>query len=585
MAGGTIEPAHYKDVLLTLAAAGIVAPFLHRMKISPIFGYLGMGVLLGPYGLGRFAGSLPFLSSITIPNADSLAPVAEFGVVFLLFLIGLELSAERAWALRRYVFGLGLFQVALSGVVLGLVLFALGLGPTAALILGAALALSSTAIVVEVMAERKRLNSAAGRATFAVLLMQDFCVVPIMFMINVLGAQEGGGVAGGLALAFGQAVFILASITVVGRLALRPLFRFVAGTHSSEMFVATTLLVVVGTSVITAAAGLSLALGAFAAGLLLAETEFRRAIQTTIEPFKGLLLGLFFLTVGMGIDLSALAHRPLIIVGGVAGLILVKALITTGLALLLRLPSAAALETGLVLAAGGEFAFVIIGLATSLGVVPGQAADIALAVVSLTMVAIPGLARLASWGAPRLQPRQPAGPPMEPPPAEAEAQAIVIGFGRVGQLIGAMLEVHRISYIASDRDPRTVSSQRKAGKPVYFGDASRPDFLRSLGLDAAAALVVTTHSRQMDEIVRIARAARPDMTIVARARDARHATELYHLGASICVPETIEASLQLSEAALVGLGVPMGKAIASIHERRDVYRKELQSRYEPAEGR
>ncbi len=575
-----VEPGQYKDVLLVLAAAGIVAPLMHRLKISPVLGYLATGIAFGPYGLGRLAESLPFLSAITIRNTDDLAPIAELGVVFLLFLIGLELSPERAWALRRFVFGLGLAQVVVTTAAIGFGLTWIGLPGPAAFVIGAAVALSSTAMVVEVMAERKRLNSAAGRATFAVLLMQDLAVVPILFMVSILAANTSGSVVQGLFSALAQTLFVLGLIVVVGRLALRPLFRFVASTDTSEMFMATALLVVVGTSVVTATAGLSMALGAFAAGLLLAETEYRRAIQITIEPFKGLLLGLFFLTVGMTVDLATIARRPGDIVLGVVGLLTVKFLVTFAIARLMRLSMPVAVESGLVLAAGGEFAFVVIGMATTLKVVAPQTGDFTLAVVSLTMVAIPGLAWLAAQAAPKLARRAaPEGEAAEPPPDDARVSAVVVGYGRVGQLIGRMLDDHKIAYIASDRDANTVAVARKAGRPVYFGDASRPDFLDRLGLRHARALIVTTQSRQMDEIVAQARAVRPDLTIVARARDGRHATELYRLGATICVPETIEASLQLSEAALVGLGVPMGLAIAAIHERRDEFRKELQARY------
>ncbi len=575
-----VEPGQYKDVLLVLAAAGIVAPLMYRLKVSPVLGYLATGVAFGPYGLGRLVEALPFLSFITIRNTGDLAPIAELGVVFLLFLIGLELSPERAWALRRFVFGLGLAQVVLTTAAIAVVLNVLGLGGAAAFVVGAAVALSSTAMVVEVMAERKRLNTAAGRATFAVLLMQDLAVVPILFLVSIMAANTGGSVIQGLATALAQTLLVLGTIVVVGRLALRPLFRFVAATDTNEMFMATALLVVVGTSVVTASAGLSMALGAFAAGLLLAETEYRRAIQVTIEPFKGLLLGLFFLTVGMQVDLNTIARRPGDIALAVVALLVLKFLITFSIAKAMRLSLPVAVESALVLAAGGEFAFVVVGLAASLGVVSGPAGDFTLAVVSLTMVCIPALAWLGAQAAPRLAPRvAPDAEVAEPPPDDTRAAAIVVGYGRVGQLIGRMLADHRITYVASDRDANAVAQARKAGRPVYFGDASRPEFLDRLGLRHARALIVTTQSRQMDEIVARARASRPDLTIVARARDAKHATELYRLGATICVPETIEASLQLSEAALVGLGVPMGLAIAAIHERRDEFRKELQARY------
>ena len=341
---------------------------------------------------------------------------------------------------------------------------------------------------------------------------------------------------------------------------------------------AATLFVVVGTGVVAGVAGLSMALGAFVAGLLLAETEFRKAIETTIEPFKSLLLGVFFFTVGMGLDFRELAREPAWLLASVIGLIAIKASLIAGLARLFRIPLPAAIETGLLLGPGGEFAFVALGLATALGLLSAGVSSFMLAVTSLTMALIPLLAIAARRIAERLEKRKPLEPELAAaPPVGETGHAIVVGHGRVGQIVCAMLERHGRAFIATDNDPAAVGAWRRRGREVYFGDATNPAFLKSCGLMGAAAVIVTIHTQAaIDEIVGIVRGLRPDMPIVSRARDATHARHLYAIGVTDAVPETIEASLQLSEAALVGLGLPAGPVIASIHEKRDEFRHELQ---------
>jgi CPA2 family monovalent cation:H+ antiporter-2 len=325
-------------------------------------------------------------------------------------------------------------------------------------------------------------------------------------------------------------------------------------------------------------AGLSMALGAFVAGLLLAETEYRKAIETTIDPFKGLLLGLFFFTVGMGIDLRELAREPFWLLASVAGLIAIKATLVMGLGRLFRVPWPAAIETGLLLGPGGEFAFVAIGIATALGITAPPMASFTLAVTSLTMALIPLLAVAARRITDRLERRRGLDPGLTAtPPAGASGHAIVIGHGRVGQIVCGMLERHRFPFVSTDSDPAAVTHYRRRGRQVYFGDATSLAFLKSCGLMDAAAVIVTIHTQAaIDEIVQAVRSLRPEMLIVSRARDAAHARHLYAIGVTDAVPETIEASLQLSEAALVGLGLPAGPVIASIHEQRDEFRRELQ---------
>jgi CPA2 family monovalent cation:H+ antiporter-2 len=578
MAGGQINLDVYSDALVVLGTAGLVVPLVQRWRVNPVLAYLAAGAILGPFGLGSLQGTFPFLYWVTITEAKNVAGIAELGVVFLLFLIGLELSYQRLLTMRRLVFGLGGLQVVTCTAALGGIAALFDIGAVASTIVGACLALSSTAIVIEILSNQRRLTTTAGRASFSILLAQDLAVVPLLMFISLVGTRTGGSMLASLGLALAQAALAIVLLVVVGRLVLRPIFRLVANTGTTELFVATTLFVVVGTAVAAGVAGLSMALGAFVAGLLLAETEFRKAIETTIDPFKGLLLGVFFFTVGMGLDIRELAREPAWLFAAVVGLVALKAALIAGLARLFRVPLRAAIETGLLLGPGGEFAFVGIGLATELALLSGRVSSFVLAVASLTMALIPLLAMAARRIVAAMEKRKPLEPELAVAPPEGETgHAIVVGHGRVGQIVCDLLERHELAFIATDNDPAAVSAHRRRGRKIYYGDATSPAFLKSCGLMGAAAVIVTIHTQAaIDEIVEIVRGLRPEMPIVSRARDATHARHLYAIGVTDAVPETIEASLQLSEAALIGLGVPAGPVIASIHEKRDEFRHELQ---------
>lgn len=571
-----MSPADYKDLVLFLATAGIVAPLFKRLKLNPILGFLIAGVILGPFGLGALSHTFPWLDYVTVDNPQEIAQLAEFGVVFLLFMIGLELSWERLRLMRKLVFGLGALQMIGCSLALGGIAMALGQQPVAALAIGAALTLSSTAIAVPVLVERKRLHAEGGRATFSVLLFQDLAVAPILITLAILGRGDGTFGLRDL-LALGPAVVGLGIIVLFGRLALRPMMRSVAKAKSEEMFMAACLLVIIGAGLVASLSGLSMALGAFVAGILLAETEYRHEVEVKIEPFKGLLLSLFFVSLGIRLDLSLLVASPVFVLGVAVGLIVVKGVMIMGLGRLFGLSNRASIEAALTLAAGGEFAFVILDNAMAASVVSDQVGQAVLVAATLTMFLIPVLSAVGG----RLAKRAPA-PVTEAPDLvglqseEPAGRVLVVGYGRVGRLVGDMLDRHELPWIAIDRDPSFVQQGRRAGHRVYFGDASRVELLERCGLDHARAVVVTMDSPEAAEaVVATARGHRPDLTIVARARDARHAARLYELGATDAVPETIEASLQLSEAVLVDIGVPMGLVIASIHERRDEYRKVL----------
>ncbi len=569
---GHVYPEGTREALLFLATAGVVVPVFSRLRVSPVLGFLLAGIALGPFGLGAVARSVPLLSTLAITDPGRIGDIAELGVVFLLFMVGLELSFERLSRLRRLVFGLGALQVGVSAAAIATGAFAAGLAPAAALVTAFALALSSTAVVVPVLAERKRLNSAAGRTAFSVLLFQDLAVAPLLFSVAALSAPGGTSLGSELLFSLAPAGLALAAVVILGRFVLRPLFHVVAATRSTEFFMATCLLVVIGTGAITAASGLSMSLGAFIAGLLLAETEFRREIEVTIEPFKGLLLGLFFVSIGVGLDLGVLFEDPWRMLALCFGIVLLKSVVIFCLGLAFRLPRRVALEIALLLGPSGEFAFVIIVQSANGSLLPGPVAHVLVVAVTLTMMAIPGLARPAE----RLGriPKQEVT--FEPPPADHEARVILVGYGRVGRLVGEMVQMHDLPFLAVDDDPRLVGRERQAGIPIFYGDATRREFLHRCGLAQARALVVTLNNPRVAElVVEAARAERADLTIVARARDADHARTLYDLGATDAVPETIEASLQLSEAVLVDVGVPMGYVIASIHAKRDEFRRLL----------
>jgi monovalent cation:H+ antiporter-2, CPA2 family len=569
--------AAYRDALVVLGTAGVVVPMVRRWGLSPVLGYLGAGAVLGPLGLGSFGHAFPAVDWFTITDAENVAGIAELGIVFLLFLVGLELSLPRLSAMRRLVIGLGGSQILLTSGCIAGVAVAAGKNPSEAIVLGLSLSLSSTAIVLELLSNQERLTTSVGRASFSVLLAQDLAVIPILFFVSILATQSGRSVFASLASAVLQAAVALAVIVAFGRILLRPLFRLVATTRSTELFIAAVLFVIVAAGVIAEQAKLSMALGAFVAGLLLAETEYRKAIEATVAPFKGLLLGIFFFTVGMNIDFRELLRQPILLIASVVGLIALKALLLTGLGRLFRLSRPVAAETGLLLGPGGEFAFVGIGMAAATGLIEPPLASFTLAVTSVTMALTPLLSIGARHLAARLGPGKAVGAELTARPAGGQRHAIVVGYGRVGKVVCALLREHGIPYIAVDSDAVTVTRDRRDNHEVYYGDAVDPRFLETCGLANAAGVIISIHTvSAIDDIVEHVRAARPDILIVSRARDADHASHLYGLGATDAVPETIEASLQLSEAALVGLGVATGRAIASIHEKRDEIRRTLQ---------
>ena len=567
----------YKDLLIVLGAAGVAIPLLRRLGMSSILGFLLTGVALGPYMLGALARYFPLLAPLELKQGEGFSGLAELGVVFLLFLIGLELSPERLRTMRQLVFGLGGTQVVVTSIIIAMAAWYWGFTGSESAIVGMALALSSTAIVIQLFSEEKRLGSQAGRISFSVLLMQDLAVVPMLLLVGTLSPRASGDIAMNVGLALGQVLVAAVFIVVVGRFLLTPLLRLVASANSADLFMATVLFIAIGTGALAAGAGLSMSLGAFIAGLTLAETEFRRAIEAIIEPFKGVLLGLFFLLVGLSLDIRLFADAPLTIIGLTLALIAIKSAIAFAIAFAMKLPRASSLEAALLLGPGGEFAFVLFAAATAAGLFANNRIAPLLLAVTLSMMLIPLIARLAKTARQHMPVSTIAAQDYKlPAEGIAGSNVIIAGFGRVGHMVADMLKEHDVPFVGIDLDIANLSSARKKGYRVYYGDASDLLFLERCGLATATALAITMDNPSRAEtILKTARVDRPDLKIIARARDERHAMKLYEAGVTEAVPETTEASLQLAEALLVETGVPMGLAIAAVHQRRDDYRKLL----------
>ncbi len=574
-----MDAAQFKDALIILGAVAVVVPIFYSLKVSPVLGYVLIGMVVGPFGLGAFATDIPWLAYITIKDKDGISHMAEFGVVLLLFMIGLELSLERLRLMRRLVFGLGAVQLIASALAISAVAYVVTRDAGVASVIGLALAMSSTAIVTQILAERKQLTAPWGRASFAVLLFQDIAVVPILFAVGVMGGGGEGPLLPQLAIALLKAALTVAAVFAGGRIVLRPLFRRVAQTDSPELFMAACLLVIIATSLVTAAAGLSLAMGALIAGLLLAETEYRRQIEVMIEPFKGLLVGVFLISVGMSVDVPRIWAEPLAVAAASAGLIAAKALIVALTAPLFGLTIAQGVRSGMVLGPGSEFSFVILALAGSVGLIGEDTIAFLLIVAALTMAAIPFLQTIGKALEVQLSPEAAPHPAtLIPVPEDPGPRVIIAGFGRVGRVTAALLTAHKVPFLAVDSNADTVARGRDEGHDVYYGNVKQIEFLRRCGIASARAIVLTMDSpKAASEVVKIARAERSDLQIIVRARDADHAAELYRLGATDAVPETVESSLQLGEAVLVDVGVPMGLAIASIHEKRAEIRASIQA--------
>lgn len=570
MATDAITPG-FSDSLVILGAAGIIIPAFARFRITPVIGFILVGMLVGPSGLGALVAHAPWLYFVTISDPHSIEPFAELGIVLLLFSIGLELSFKRLWGMRRLVFGLGASELALGAGLIALALHLIGQSWTGAVGLGLALALSSTALVLPMVGT----ESPVGRSAFAMLLFEDLALVPIIFALGALApnAQEAGW--DGLIATLWQGGALIVLMLVAGPFVLPPLFAQAARTRSPELFLAASLLVVILASIATTAVGLSPIVGALLAGLLIAETDYHTEVELMTAPFKGLALGIFLITVGMGLDLKVIAANWLSLVTAVVGVVIAKTVIT---AVLLRLSGerrGVATEAGLLMASPSETTLIVLAAAAQAQLILPSTASFWQIVTAIGLTITPLLASVGRNLARRFE-----GATAEREAAqidhEANGRTIIVGFGRVGRLVAQMFDAHKLPYLAIDADVDGVAHARKRGYNVIYGDISRPGMFELLDVGSANAIVVTVGDRPLtSRITASVRKRFPDLTIVARARDPNHAAELYRAGATDAVPETIESSLQLSEAALVDLGLPMGPVIASIHEKRAELRAKI----------
>jgi monovalent cation:H+ antiporter-2, CPA2 family len=550
------------EILIALLAAILFVPVAQRLGLSAVLGYLFAGLAVGPRALGL------------VHDTATAATLAEFGVVFLLFAIGLELPLGRVAALRRYMFGLGLAQVVLTGLILAAVASAGGMKLAAAAVVGLALALSSTATVLQLLGERGEMTSRFGRVSVSVLLFQDLAAVPLLAALPLLAGEEEA-LPMALALALVKTAVAVAVIVAAGRLVVRPALQVIAAARSRQVFVAAGLFLALGTGWASAQAGLSMALGAFLAGMLLADTEFRHQMESDIAPFRDLFLGVFFMTVGMAIDLRQVAADAGTIAALTLLLLAAKAAVIFGLALAFGLGRAIAARTGLLLAQGGEFAFIVFGLAAEQRLFSAAQGQRLAAVVAVSMALTPALAALAQFIGRRLETHEglkTAGPGEDD---SLRGHIVIAGFGRVGQTIGRLLAARNLRYVAVDEDMGQVTAGRRAGLPLFYGDASRIDLLGAVGIAHASAVVVTMNdAAKAERTVAALRRHFPDLPIIARARDGAHARRLHAVGASTALAETVEASLQLGAAALQRAGVPAAEVEAVLDEHRgDDYAK------------
>ncbi|MFL0803237.1 MAG: monovalent cation:proton antiporter-2 (CPA2) family protein [Agarilytica sp.] len=547
------------EIVAFLLGVVIIVPLFKKIRISPILGFLAIGTLIGPHTLG------------VVKDIHGVQHFAELGVIFLLFTIGLELSFERLKAYSGLIFGFGSAQVITCSLAIGAMAYLWGNGPQAAIIIGLCLSLSSTAMVIQLLNERGETASPHGRASFSVLLFQDLAVVPILILLTIFGKEEESSIIGDIFFALVNACIAIGFIVLLGRFGLRKFFEIAAQTKSIDVFTAMTLLTILAISMVTGLAGLSMALGAFLAGLLLAETEFRHQIEGEIAPFKGLFLGLFFMSVGMNIDFAVAFERGLWVIASVIGLISVKAAMTFACARLFKIRMDHAIRTSILLSESGEFAFVVIGQATlTYNIVSHEVGQFMIVVAGFSMMLTPLLAVIGhALGGLFKDDKGLTTDAIDD--NEIHDHIVIAGYGRVGKTVANVLKEEAIPYLAIDNEPEKVRDERQINSSVFVGDATRSEVLKHTGIERASALLITMNSAEDAlKTLHVARQHWPDLTIIVRAHDTTHSHALMEHGASQVVPETLEASLQLSNYVLRATGFSRDEANNCIDSVREL---------------
>ncbi len=550
----------FLEAIVLLGAAVVAVPLFKRLGLGSVLGYLAAGIVIGPSLLGLFR------------EPEAVMQVAELGVVLLLFVIGLELNLSRLWQMRRDIFGLGSAQIIISGLALMLYpLLVVGRPWQAALVAGLGLALSSTAFVMQMLEERGEMRRPHGQKAFAILLMQDLAIVPLLGVVAFLSPITDEGAAP-LWQQIALAVGAVALVILAGRYLLNPMFRLLARAGAREIMTAAALFVVIGAASLMALVGLSMALGAFLAGILLAESNYRHELEADIEPFRGILLGLFFMSVGMSVDLGVVLANALPLLAALCSLVTLKALILYGLARAFGSDHNTAVRTGLILAQGGEFGFVLFSTAVAAGVMQQEHSSLLIALVTLSMATTPFLVRLG----PRLLCREEKPVPEGADDfSDADGEALVVGFGRFGQLATQVLLAGNVPVTIIDSDPERIEEAGRFGTRVYYGDGTRLDVLRAAGIERVGLVVLCADDREAQaHMVELIKSEYPDTSVVARAYDRRHALDLLSKGVDAQVRETFGSALSLGREALVALGIDRDEAVAIEGEvrRRDMQR-------------
>lgn len=571
----SLDTEGFRDSLVILGAAGLVIPAFARFRISPVIGFILVGLAVGPAGLGSLANEMPWLHHITISDREAIQPFAELGIILLLFSIGLELSFRRLWTMRTAVFGVGAAELLAGAGIIALALWVLGQAADGAIGLGLALALSSTALVLPMVGTQ----GPVGRSAFAMLLFEDLALVPIIFMLGAMAPSVGpeGEAFTHLLSTLGKGIVTIILMLVLGRIALPHVFRQAARTKSPEVFLAASLLVVIVSSLATALVGLSPIVGALLAGILIAETEYHGEVEVMTAPFKGLALGVFLITVGMSLDLRVIIANWTSLLAAVMGVVIAKTVVTAALLRLSGARRAVALEVGVLMSSPSETTLIVLSAAAAARLILPETAAFWQIVTAIGLTITPLLARVGHDVARRME----MGTGEEPVPLGEEGRppaAVVIGFGRVGRMVCDLLATHNQPFLVVESDADVVAEARRQGHPIVFGDVARTEMLDKLRLGHARALILTMDDPVLS--VRVTKRVRgwvPDLPIIARARDTDHAAELYRAGASDVVPEALESSLLLAETALVDLGVAMGPVIASIHQRREELREAIKT--------